>query len=73
MYPLYVDNASEIKKYLLSQKIYIPTLWPNVLDVCTEDQIEFKLVKNILPLPIDQRYDINHMKRIKESILKCLN
>lgn len=73
MYPLYVDNASEIRKYLQSKKIYIPTLWPNVLASCSEVQNEFKLVKNVLPLPIDQRYGINHMKRIKETIFSCLH
>ena len=73
MYPLFLNNGQEIRKFLISKKIYIPTLWPNVLEYCSESDIEFNMAKNILPLPVDQRYSIEHMKRIKETIFSCLN
>ena len=37
-------------------KIYIPTLWKNIIKNLPADDIEYKLAKNILPLPCDQRY-----------------
>jgi hypothetical protein len=68
MYPLYVENGSLIRKQLQNEKIYIPTLWPNVLDICYRDTLEYRLSKDILPIPVDQRYGINDMKYIVEVI-----
>ena len=56
MYPFYVENGYEIRKKLQEQKIYIPLLWPYVMEVCDKTAIEYDMAKNILPLPVDQRY-----------------
>lgn len=55
-YPLLIDNGSEIRKQLQKRKIYIPTLWPEIIDECQPDSLEVDYVKNILPIPCDQRY-----------------
>jgi dTDP-4-amino-4,6-dideoxygalactose transaminase len=68
MYPLYVDNGSEIRKQLQKQKIYIPTLWPDVFDICNENDLEYSMAKNILPIPVDQRYDTKDMEYIVDII-----
>lgn len=68
MYPLYVDNGEEIRKKLISKKIYIPKLWPNIVDDNLLNDIEKKYIKNILPLPIDQRYG----KKEMDYIIKVL-
>lgn len=57
MYPLYIDNGAEIRKNLQEKKIYIPTLWPAVFNLCKAEDLEYDMAKNILPLPCDQRYD----------------
>lgn len=62
MYPLLLENGAEIRKQLQQQKIYIPTLWPDVLDWCGEDDAEYRMARDILPLPIDQRYGTEEMK-----------
>lgn len=67
-YPLYLENAVEIKQKLARQKIYIPSLWPNVLEEVSQEDIEYKYAKNILPIPCDQRYNEEDMKRIIELI-----
>lgn len=64
MYPLYIENGFEIRKKLQAKKIYIPTLWPDVFDICKENEIEFSMARNILPIPIDQRYGIEDMECI---------
>ena len=64
MYPLYIENGAEIRKRLQAEKIYIPTLWPDVFDVCKEDEPEYDMAKNILPLPVDQRYKSAEMDYI---------
>ena len=72
MYPLYIENGAEIRKKLQAEKIYIPTLWPDVFELCDENDSEYDMAKNILPLPVDQRYSMDEMKYIVEEILKCM-
>lgn len=72
-YPLLVEDGNEVRKKLASKKIYIPTLWPNVIKENAIDTIEYNYAKNILPLPCDQRYSVEDMKRIVEEIYKCIN
>lgn len=67
-YPLYIENGCEIREKMQKLKIYIPTLWPDVLKRCDSDSIEYQYSKNILPLPIDQRYNEEDM----EVICRCI-
>ncbi len=73
MYPLLLENANDVKKKLLEKKIYIPTLWPNVLKNVAKEKLEWRYAKNILPLPVDQRYNIREMKFIVEGVFECIN
>lgn len=68
-YPFYIDNGYEIKKELEKKKIYLPTLWPNVLENTNESSVEYKFTRNILSLPCDQRYKEEDM----EYIIKCID
>lgn len=72
MYPLYIDGGAELRKKLQKKQIYIPTLWPDVFDVCEMSEIEYDMAANILPIPCDQRYCeesiLNLIKIIKEII-----
>lgn len=61
MYPLLLENGAAIRKKLQQEKIYIPTLWPDVFGWCSKPETEYKLAENILPLPIDQRYGMDDM------------
>lgn len=72
MYPLYMENGSSIRKKLQARNIYIPTLWPDVFELCSEDELEYDLAKNILPLPVDQRYDTEDMKYIVDEVYKYI-
>ena len=73
MYPLLLQNGAKIRKRLQSEKIYIPTLWPSVFDWCGEDDTEYYMAENILPLPIDQRYHQEDMRYLVKEIIKCTN
>lgn len=68
MYPFMVTNGMEVRKKLQQMKIYIPTLWPNVLEECKPDILEYRLAADILPIPVDQRYGIEDMKYLVEVI-----
>lgn len=73
MYPLFINNGAEIRKKLQKKNIYIPILWPSVLKNCNKDDLEYDLANNILPLPVDQRYDIQDMEYMVKEVLKCIN
>lgn len=72
-YPYYVENGIEIRKKLAEKKIYIPTLWPNVLVENLENSIEYDYAANILPLPCDQRYGIDDMKILLKELEACID
>lgn len=67
-YPLMVSNGSALRKALQQKKIYIPTLWPNVLRETESDSLEYRMVAQILPLPCDQRYDIHDIEYIADAV-----
>lgn len=73
MYPLYIDNGDTVRKKLQSIKIYVPTLWPDVFNLCKENELEYDMAQNILPLPVDQRYGIEDMEYIVKEIGKCID
>ncbi len=73
MYPFYVRGGAAIRNKLQKEKIYIPTLWPDVFELCGEDTPEYDMANNILPLPVDQRYTVDDMEFIAGEVLKCIN
>lgn len=72
MYPLYIENGAVIRKQLQAKKIFIPTLWPAVFNLCEENELEYDMAKNILPIPVDQRYGIEDMEYITREIMSCV-
>lgn len=69
-YPFYIQNGMAIKKHLAKRKIYVATLWPNVLS--TGLDIETDLTENILPLPCDQRYSEEDMQRVVDTLRELI-
>lgn len=71
-FPFYHKDAQKIRRALIKDKIYIPCNWKNVIEDEEEGTIEYDFSSNILPLPVDQRYereDILYMaERIKYAI-----
>ena len=70
-YPLMIPDAVSMRKLLIEHKVYVPTLWPNVLQQVDKDTTDYKLVQNVLPIPCDQRYGLEEMDFIVELITKC--
>lgn len=67
IYPLLVDQV-DLRQKLIDEKIFVAKYWPNVLEWSHEEDLEYTLANQLLPLPIDQRYDINDMKKIADVI-----
>ncbi|MBO7616706.1 MAG: hypothetical protein J6T22_05830 [Bacteroidales bacterium] len=67
VYPYLTDDAS-LKQRLIENKVFVATYWPNVLDWCDSDALENSLARNMVFLPVDQRYGIDEMQRIIDLI-----
>lgn len=63
-YPFLIKDGSKIRKKMQERKIYIPTLWPNVLQTNAQNTWEYRLADDVLPLPVDQRYSEEDMAYI---------
>lgn len=71
-YPLWVENGPELRRILAGKKIYIPTLWPNVLQELEKARVEYDMAENILPIPCDQRYNRDDMEYLAAVISELL-
>ena len=70
LYPFIpMDGNANLRKQLQEQRIYTATYWPNLAKM-NHDTFEERLAKKIIPLPIDQRYNEEDMKRILELIIQ---
>lgn len=70
-YPLLI-NKSGVRDKLIENKIYVPMLWKNVFKWTDADSWERVLTKYLLPIPIDQRYNIKDMNRIITTLKSIL-
>ncbi|GIW68025.1 MAG: hypothetical protein KatS3mg096_893 [Candidatus Parcubacteria bacterium] len=68
VYPFLIKGGKKLKKHLIKNKIYVATYWPNVYQWVDKKDWEYYLTDNLIPLPIDQRYSPNDMKRIIKVI-----
>ena len=71
-YPLLIPNGDSIKKGLIQKKIYVPTLWPNVLENVDTDSLEYRYTRDLLPLPVDQRYGETEMNIIADAVTEAM-
>lgn len=67
VYPFYCE-ISQMRKYLIKNRIFVATYWSNVLEWCSPASKEYLLCKCIIPLPLDQRYDMYDMEYIVQLI-----
>ena len=67
VYPFFTEDDS-LRQLLIENKVFVAQYWPNVLDWCDQDSNDYKLTKQLLPLPMDQRYGEEDMKRIIQLI-----
>ena len=72
MYPLMRKDGCILKKRLIMSKVYVPTLWPNVIADDLENTSSYMMAKNVVYLPIDQRYDERDMDCIVDIVLRLI-
>lgn len=73
-YPLFLEKMDvfAVRKSLLSEKIYIPLLWENVMNSLERTVFEYKLSERTLHLPTDQRYSQEEIALIAEKIINLI-
>ena len=64
VYPYWTKDLT-LKKRLQEYRIYCATYWPNIKEWCNPKSLEYRLMDELVYLPIDQRYN-------QEDILKVL-
>jgi hypothetical protein len=71
VYPLLLSKA-DLKAKLIGQKIFVATYWPNVFDWTLPESLEYQLAKNMISLPIDQRYNLDDMQYLVQIVKTLL-
>lgn len=56
VYP-YVTDDGQLRKKLISNEVFVATYWPGI-------RLGLELASQIIPLPVDQRYELYDMNRI---------
>lgn len=69
VYP-YLVPVKGLREKLIENKVFVARYWPSVLECTTQDDIDYLLAFQMQPLPIDQRYEVEEMKRIIKIICK---
>lgn len=68
VYPFLCEAKGNLRERLIDNKVFVARYWPNVSDWTTSIDLEKNLAINLLPLPIDQRYDSKDMNKIIDIV-----
>lgn len=67
VYPFWTKDGS-LRKKLINKRFFVATYWPNVKEWSKESGLEYELMKNLIPIPIDQRYNIEELSTLIKVI-----
>lgn len=65
-------SGKKLKADLVTEHIYVPTLWRELLDSSFEGTMEYDLSENAVFLPLDQRYGPEDMKYLAGRVKSLL-
>ncbi len=71
-FPVYVERDREgIQRYLAKNDIYAPIVWPKPIrcEGAISETVDW-IYRHILSIPCDQRYDIDDMERIIDTLIQ---
>lgn len=68
IFPYESDDGQELRKKLITHKVFVAKYWSNVDGWAGEKATETWMANHILPLPIDQRYGKEDMESIVNII-----
>ena len=67
VYPYFLP-VNGLREKLIENKVFVARYWPNVLEWCKENELEYLLAFQMQPLPIDHRYSESEINRIIEIL-----
>ena len=68
VYPIYIEDRDRFRKVMEQNRIYCALHWP-IKGTELEKNYDAEIIyRNLISLPIDQRYDKEHMAYMKEQI-----
>lgn len=70
VYPLLLEN--DFRQNLVSKRIFVSQWWKWIINLDIANEWEQLLAKNLLPLPIDQRYSCEDMEQLAKLILDII-
>ena len=68
MYPLLLPTGKMIRRQLIENRIYSPTLWSAIAEASEASDYEKHMSLNTVHLPVDQRYTLDDMNWIAGKI-----
>lgn len=68
-----LTGAQGLREALIAQRIYVATYWPDVLQRAPGASAAAALVRELVPLPCDQRYDEDDMARVADACAAYLS
>lgn len=72
-YPYLAPGSGASRGALASRGVYIPTLWPNVVSGQFGGSVARNFASEVLPLPVDQRYNVEDMEYLAAVVLETVN
>lgn len=67
VYPLLTKSDRNLRKELIDNKIFVAKYWPNIQEL-SNYELEYEFATKLVPLPCDQRYGEECMRKIIEMI-----
>lgn len=72
-FPILIKKRDEIRIKMREENIYCPVHWDILNESWAVEYVDSRYIsKNIITLPIDQRYDLDDMDRVIENINKLV-
>jgi hypothetical protein len=68
VYPYLTDDTT-LRQRLIDNQIFVAKYWSNIAGWCQPDILEYKLMNNLISLPINQRYGVKEMDKIIKIVL----
>jgi hypothetical protein len=67
-YPLLIERGEQLKDFLLQHHVYANDYWQEVSSRVPYSSFDYQLAKNLVGLPIDQRYNKEDMRFIAQTV-----
>ena len=71
-YPLLVNDGAALKAELIRRRMFVPSFWRGVAERVPEGSVESRLARDLLGLPLDQRYSFREMDRMVSNVLSMV-